>query len=65
MILLHVHCICEPYHRPSPAFDDAIEFFLDVGAVRPDSASASGYRTTKLGAAWVERLLNTPAPITA
>ena len=51
--LVHIYSVCEPL-RDAPVNDDAVEYFLAEGLIRPDAESGSGYRTTTLGSAVVE-----------
>lgn len=64
-VLIHFNC----FPLPLPTSDsllskEAIEEFLNIGAIEPDPEAGLGrYRTTPLGKAWVRALCNTPPPV--
>lgn len=63
-ILLHFYCIAEPYHRPSDAYHEVVEQFLEQGLIKSDNGP-SGFVCTEKGNVFVKMILNTPLPVWA
>lgn len=61
-VLLHCHCMTDdiPY-KDTPAGDDAIATFTNLGCIEFDSETRC-YKTTPKGAAWVTALCNVEEP---
>jgi hypothetical protein len=63
-VLIHCHCTPTPHPRNhAPAVQDAIRELLEYDAI--ESAPEDGencYRTTPLGAAWLNALERVPIP---
>lgn len=76
-ILLHCHCDARPLSAlfPGNVDDDgksldpmrieSVHELLTMGAIERDEAQAGRFRTTRLGAAWVKALCDTPPPTPA
>jgi hypothetical protein len=62
-VLLHMHVSAAPHPRfHAPAVAQAIDRLLEAGAITQDPVYEWRYRTTKLGARWIEQIceLNLP-----
>jgi hypothetical protein len=70
-VLLHCHCTLVPHPRSdAPVIIQAITYFRKVGAIElvemedPTEFEFDVFATTRLGAAWVQAICNTPMPTT-
>jgi len=65
--LLHCHVSCRAYEPQSMVSSESATILMECGAIEPDDRPGAEniYRTTPLGAAWVQLLCNTPVPQTA
>lgn len=61
-LLLHIHCMTEPFENRSAAMEEALVDLLDIGAIRPCDR-LPGFETTELGKAWVDLICQTPVPV--
>jgi hypothetical protein len=60
-----LRCYWSPLAHPkleAPATQDAIAYFLKMGAIKPDGRKEDVWRTTPLGKAWVDAICNTEIP---
>lgn len=64
MMLLHCHCIADPYpNMHAPAVKENLGWLIENGYIEPVCPGPQGvYTTTTLGRQWINSLTNYPAP---
>lgn len=63
-LLLYIYTTPVPHEESDhPSIIHNTNALLEIKAIEPDAETASLYRTTPLGRAWVEMICATPMPV--
>ena len=61
-LLLHTHTSPKTYDPWSRLANEYLEDLQEMGALTTDEPNLTKYKTTPLGEAWINAILNTPLP---
>lgn len=63
-LMIHYYAVNEPLKQASaPAVISFTADLIELGVIREDKDSGSGYSATDKGSAWVDKICSTPLPV--